>query len=113
MYHIDPPGPASIVPEPGVWLENRTYAVYCNSSDGNPLNEYIWTVNGQQVHNGSEYNITAHKDHDQALLACIVSNRFTVDRNVPIYDTKQLVVHCKFQFNINHLFCCYTAVCKW
>ena len=69
--------------------------MFCNSSDGNPQNEYTWTLNGDQVHSGSVYNITAHKDHDKAVLACNVSNKFTVDRIVSFYDTKQLVVHCK------------------
>ena len=94
---LDPPGPASVNLNHAVCLENRTYSVSCNSAPGNPQNQYTFTLNGQQVHTGSEYSITAHKDQDKVLLVCNVSNKFTVDRNVPVYDTKQLVVHCKCQ----------------
>ena len=93
---LDPPGPASVNLNPAVWLENRTYSVSCMAAPGNPQNQYTMTLNGQQVHAVSEYIIAAHKDQDKAVLACNVSNKFTVDRNVPVYDTKQLVVHCKF-----------------
>ena len=69
----------------------------CNSAPGNPQNQYTWTLNSQQVHTGTPYQVLAHKDQDKAVLACNVSNKFTVDRNVPpIYDTKQLEVHCEY-----------------
>ena len=95
------PGPASVDIEPEVWLENRTYNVFCNSSDGNPQNQYTWTLNGDRVHNLSESNITAHKDHDQALLTCNVSNKFTEDRNASVYDAGKLMVHCKCQIYLH------------
>ena len=100
IFPTDPPGPASVNLNAAVWLENRTYSVSCNSAPGNPQNQYTLTLNGQLVHTGSEYNITAHKDQDQAVLACNVSNGFTVDRNLAVYDTKQLVVHCKCQWKL-------------
>ena len=85
---------------PAVWLENRTYSVSCISEAGNPQNQYKWTLNGQLVHTGYEYSITAHIDQDKAILVCNVSNKFTVDRNVPpVHDTKQLVVHCEYQID--------------
>ena len=100
MAHLDPPGSASVNLNPAVWLENTTYSVSCNSAPGNPQNQYTWTLNGQQVYTGSEYNIIAHKDQDQAVLACNVSNKFTVDRNVPVYDTKELVVRCEYKMKL-------------
>ena len=69
----------------------------CTSPPGNPQNQYMWTLNGQQVHTGTPYQVTAHKDQDKAMLSCNVSNKFTVDKDEPVHDTKQLVVHCKCQ----------------
>ena len=115
MYPVltDSPGPASIDLDPAVWLENRTYSVFCNSSDGNPQNEYAWALNADHAILKSTYSITAHKEHDQAVLTCIVSNKFTEDRNASVYDTKQLAVHCKFIINTNQIFYCFTAGCKF
>ena len=113
FFHLDPPGPASLAVASNVWLENRTYSVFCNSSDGNPQNEYTWTLNDDQIHTGPAYNITAHKDLDSAVLACNVSNKYTVDRNVLVYDTKQLMVHCRFQIKIIQLACCCKANSKY
>ena len=103
--NLDPPGEPSLTifykknPQldiKGVWLENHQYTVRCNSDPGNPPNKYRLMINGDTIHDGPEYTITAHKD--QKVLICEVYNKFTEDKQKPKSVTYNINVHCKSNF---------------
>ena len=46
----------------------------------------------------------AHMDLNEALLGCNVSNNYTIAKNTPKYDTRNLIVQCKLTIS------CFTAM---
>ena len=90
---IDPPGIPALRLERDIWLENQTFTSSCNSSQGNPANNYIWLLDNVNVPGDSKCTITARKG--QKHLRCNVTNQFTEHRGKPLSDYKDLVVHCK------------------
>ena len=79
------------------WLENRTYPALCISEVGRPESSYRWTLDGVNIkdEHSNQIRIEAHMDLDGALLACNVSNNYTIVKNKPKYDTTSLIVECK------------------
>ena len=97
----DPPGIPALKLDKDIWLENQTYTSSCNSSQGNPNNNYIWLLDNVNVPGGSKSTIIARKG--QRNLRCNVTNQFTEHRGIALSDYKSLVVHCKINI-IYHKF---------
>ena len=104
--NLDPPGKPSLtifykknlqLDMKGVWLESQQYTVRCNSDPGNPPNKYRLIINGDTIHEGPEYTITAHKN--QKVLLCDVHNKFTEDKTKPTSVYYYINVHCKSDIN--------------
>ena len=94
-YILDPPGPPTLTLSQGVWIENQTYTATCTSSQGNPENLYLWSVDDAiSVSTGDTYTIRAKKG--QTIIRCTVSNKFTIDRGTELSASRNLTVHCKF-----------------
>ena len=74
-----------------------TYTAACISEEGRPESSYRWTLDGVDIKDEQSYQIRidAHMDFDGALLACNVSNNYTMVKNKPKYDTITLIVECK------------------
>ena len=82
------------------WLENRTYTALCISEAGRPESSYRWAQNGVAFKDEhlNQIRIDARMDLDGTILRCNVSNNYTIEKNKPKYDTKSLIVECKFQY---------------
>ena len=104
-FILDPPGEPNLTTQhrdkpdldiQGVWWENQNYTIRCNSDPGNPTNKYRLMINGNKIHEGPEYTITAHRD--QKVLVCEVYNKFTEDKQKPKSVTYNINVHCESTF---------------
>ena len=97
MLHVlDPPGAVTLTIEP-VWLENNSYPVTCNATEGNPPNSYTWSLN-EQSHIGSTWTIQARKEYHQSVLYCHVTNNYTVTKqDNSFYGHHMLNVECKYR----------------
>ena len=91
-----PPSNPSLSTSNHTWLENRTYIVICESKAGNPESSYRWSLDGQEIkdEHSNQIQIQAHMDLNKALLGCNVSNNYTISKNTPKYDTRNLIVQC-------------------